>query len=100
MARPRIVIGDGSEHAGAVWPLFARMMIFEQAGDAEPAHVHKDGHWTALLKGRFRLRVAPGELTSHESPTLVWIPAGIEHELIADDAGAIACCLHDRRAFA
>lgn len=101
MAAPEIVIGDASEfasqHADA-FPLFTRLMIFKDAGDQEPEHSHRDGHFTALLVGKALFNVE-GRLVEKTAPCLVWIAAGSKHQITALDQGTIAACIHDKRVF-
>lgn len=100
MAQPRVILGDGSEmNPPAEWPLVVRMMIFDHAGDQEPEHTHRDGHWTVLHIGRFLIYV-DGMARQKEAPDMVWIAAMAKHQITALTDGAQASCLHDKRAFA
>jgi quercetin dioxygenase-like cupin family protein len=124
MARPEAILGDAKdfakEHADA-FPLYIRMMLFK-IGDQEPAHEHRDGHFTAVLRGRVLINVQ-GTPKIVEAPQLVWISAATPHHITglpmseeaekmlreAYDKGfdavkalfenPITACIHDRRAF-
>jgi hypothetical protein len=124
MPRPNVILGDAKdfakEHEDA-YPLYVRMMLFN-VGDQEPGHVHRDGHFTAVLRGRVLINVQ-GTPKIVEAPELVWISAGTPHHITglpmseeaekmlreAFDKGydavkalfekPITACLHDRRTF-
>jgi quercetin dioxygenase-like cupin family protein len=98
---PEVILGDASDFAERhteAFPLFVRLMIFARAGDAEPRHAHRDGHFTALLKGRARFLGEGGVAIERTAPALVWIGAGGEHEITALEDGTICACIHDKRA--
>jgi quercetin dioxygenase-like cupin family protein len=101
MAAPDSIIGDASffadQHKDA-FPLYVRMMVFKAAGDQEPEHAHRDGHFTALLKGRALFNVE-GRLVEHVAPSLVWIAAGSKHQITALEDDTQTACIHDKRAF-
>lgn len=101
MAAPDSIIGDASDfsiqHKDA-FPLYVRLMIFKSAGDQEPEHSHRDGHYTALLKGRALFNIE-GRLVEKKAPELVWISAGSKHQITALEDDTQAACVHDKRAF-
>lgn len=100
MAAPEIILGDASDffeqHADA-FPLFVRLMTFAHAGDQEAEHSHRDGHFTALLKGRALFHV-DGRLAERSAPCLVWIAAGAKHQITALEDDTQAACILDKRA--
>lgn len=101
MAAPEAIIGDASAFADQhqdAFPLYVRMMIFKSAGDQEPEHSHRDGHFTALLKGRALFNVE-GRLVEKSAPELVWIAAGAKHQITALEDDTQCACIHDKRAF-
>jgi quercetin dioxygenase-like cupin family protein len=101
MAAPDCSIGDATDFAKThkdAFPLFVRLMIFKHAGDQEPEHTHRDGHFTALLKGRALFNIE-GRLIEYSAPTLIWIAAGSKHQITALEDDTQCACIHDKRAF-
>jgi quercetin dioxygenase-like cupin family protein len=98
---PDIILGDASEYAvlhNDAFPLFVRLLVFKNAEDQEPEHVHRDGHFTALLKGKALFKIE-GKLVEYSAPQLVWIAAGSKHQITALEDDTQCACIHDKRAF-
>ena len=73
--------------------LFARVMVFENAGDTEQGHTHQFDHATLVAHGSVLVR-AKGKETVFKAPHLIWIAKDIRHELVALEPGTVCACLH------
>lgn len=98
---PEIIIGDGSAMAKTdtdKWPVYLRIMHFVNAGDQEPEHRHKQGHFTFLIKGK-AMFMLDGVLKERVGPCLVWIPGGAMHQITSIEPDVWAVCMLDKRVF-
>ena len=78
---------------GNTW---VKQMIFEYKGDAHPGHVHSFDHQTLLAKGSVEVW-ANGKPTVFTAPTIIYIKAGIQHGMIAQEDGTVIYCIHPLR---
>lgn len=86
MSSPKILLSH-------IHGLFARVMIFENAGDVEQGHTHQFDHATLVAHGAVLVR-AKGKETVFKAPHLIWIAKDINHELVAQEPGTVCACLH------
>jgi quercetin dioxygenase-like cupin family protein len=89
MSQPNVNIG-------CVKNLFVRQMHFANAGDSEQGHAHQFDHMTLLARGRLSVCIND-EVTEFTAPQMIYIKAGIQHELTALSDGAVAYCVHALR---
>jgi hypothetical protein len=75
MAQPRATIG-------CVKNLFVRQLHFGVAGDAEKGPAHLTDQLALLAKGRLSVSV-DGNVTEFTAPHMIYIKAGVSHELTA-----------------
>ena len=76
--------------------VYVRQMIFEKVGDAERPHDHVFDHQTLLAKGALKLTI--GETQSvFVAPQIIFIKAGVLHDLVALEDDTIAYCIHALR---
>ena len=78
---------------GNTW---VKQMIFENKGDAHPGHTHSFDHQTLLAKGSVEVW-ANGKPTTFNAPTIIFIKAGIQHGMIAQEDGTVVYCIHPLR---
>lgn len=78
---------------GNTW---VKQMIFEYKGDAHPGHTHNFDHQTLLAKGSVEVW-ANGKPTVFVAPTIMYIKAGIQHGMIAQEDGTVIYCIHPLR---
>lgn len=81
---------------GCVSNLFSRQMVFEKAGDKEDGHAHPFDHLTLLASGSLQV-IVDGRTTEFKAPTMIFIKALKEHELIALQDNTVAFCIHALR---
>lgn len=89
MGSPEITLGLVSN----VW---TKQMVFNNIGDKEEGHCHIFDHATLLAYGGLEV-TANGKTTKFIAPTMIWIRAGIEHELVATMPKTVAYCIHALR---
>lgn len=70
-----------------------KQMHFVKAGDENPGHKHLFDHQTLLAKGKVKV-VVRGRETEFTAPTIIFIRAGYEHTLIAQEDDTICYCIH------
>jgi quercetin dioxygenase-like cupin family protein len=78
---------------GNTW---VKQMIFERAGDVHPGHQHVHDHQTLLAKGSVEVW-ANGESTIFTAPTIIYIKAGVQHGMIAQEDATVIYCIHPLR---
>jgi quercetin dioxygenase-like cupin family protein len=78
---------------GNTW---VKQMIFENAGDVHAGHSHSFDHQTLLAKGSVEVW-ANGKPTTFVAPTIIYIKAGIQHGMIAQEAETVIYCIHPLR---
>jgi quercetin dioxygenase-like cupin family protein len=76
--------------------LFARQMMFSQAGDIEHGHTHAFDHLTLLAYGGLNVTVE-GKTTEFVAPCMIYIKADKQHQLVATMDGTVAYCIHALR---
>lgn len=81
---------------GCVANLWSRQMHFRNAGDIEHGHVHQFDHLTLLAHGSLRVTVN-GQDTVYKAPTMIYIKAEHNHELVALEDNTVAYCIHALR---
>lgn len=81
---------------GCVSNLFVRQMHFAAAGDMELGHKHAFDHMTLLAKGKLKVRINDEE-TEFTAPQMIFIKAGLQHELTAVTDNTVAYCIHALR---
>ena len=86
MSEPKVKLGLVSN----VW---SKQMVFEKAGDVEQGHSHCFDHMTLLAYGKLSIK-ANGKSTEFAAPNMIYIRAGVEHELTALQDGTVAYCIH------
>jgi mannose-6-phosphate isomerase-like protein (cupin superfamily) len=87
------MIGSPEITIGCVANLWSRMMHFRHAGDIELGHTHQFDHLTLLAKGRLQVTVE-GNVSEFSAPTMIYIKADKNHELVALEADTVAYCIH------
>lgn len=83
-------------HIGCVANLYSRMMHFRKAGDIEHGHTHQFDHLTLLAKGSLEVTVE-GNTKVFNAPTMIYIHADKNHELVALTDDTVAYCIHALR---
>jgi len=78
---------------GLVSNVWSKMMTFENVGDKEHGHSHCFDHMTLLAKGRISIK-ANDKITEFSAPNMIFIKAGVEHELTAIEADTTVFCIH------
>jgi quercetin dioxygenase-like cupin family protein len=78
---------------GNTW---VKQMIFENAGDVHPGHTHSHDHQTLLAKGSVEVW-ANGITTVFTAPTIIYIKAGVQHGMVAQEAETVIYCIHPLR---
>lgn len=73
--------------------IFARQMLFVNAGDVKETHVHQFDHLTLLAKGSVEITV-DGKTEVFVAPQMIWIAKDKDHQLVALEAGTLAYCIH------
>lgn len=81
---------------GCVANLFSKQMWFVKAGDIEHGHTHQHDHLTLLAAGKLRVTV-DGRVTEFTAPTMIYIRADKNHELVALEDNTVAYCIHALR---
>lgn len=81
---------------GLVANLWTRQMHFEKAGDCEQGHAHQFDHCTLLAHGSLTITV-DGNSKDFVAPQMIYIKAGMEHELKALEDDTVAFCIHALR---
>lgn len=62
-------------------PVYMRQMRAE-AGKVIGSHKHVYEHYSVLCSGRVRAEVGD-QVTEHEAPAVMTVPAGVEHRIVA-----------------
>lgn len=75
---------------------FIKQMVFVHAGDVHPGHSHNFDHQTLLGKGSVDV-CANGVTTTFVAPTVIFIKAGVQHGMIANEDGTVIYCIHPLR---
>jgi hypothetical protein len=78
---------------GLVSNVWSKMMHFEKCGDLEQGHSHKFDHITLLASGKLQVR-ANGKPSEFVAPNMIFIKAGVEHELTALEDNTVCYCIH------
>lgn len=81
---------------GCVQNVFVRQMHFKQTGDLEHGHAHAYDHMTLLAKGKLLVKI-DDDVTEYTAPTMIFIKAELEHELVAASDNTVAYCVHALR---
>lgn len=89
-------MGQPNVNIGCVKNLFVRQMHFAKASDSEQGHAHQFDHMTLLAKGRMSIRIND-EVSEFSAPQMIYIKAGLQHELTALSDGVVAYCVHALR---
>lgn len=82
-----------SEKISCVSNLWLRQMVFAKKGDCNEGHAHNFDHVTLLAHGSVTVDVE-GQKTSFSAPQMIYITAGKQHFITADEDGTIAYCVH------
>ena len=72
---------------------WVKQMQFAKAGDINDGHTHIFDHQTLLGKGSVKVTVN-GKSSSFKAPTIIFIRAGLEHQLEALEDDTICYCIH------
>lgn len=79
---------------GNVW---AKTMIFHQAGDEKVGHIHDFDHLTVIGQGGFRVQRILLDGTEnveyHYAPAIIEVPQGEAHSLTALADNSLAFCI-------
>ena len=70
-----------------------KQMHFVNAGDMNDGHTHIFDHQTLLGKGRVKVTVN-GKVSEFTAPTIIFIKAGLEHQIEALEDDTICYCIH------
>ncbi len=70
-----------------------KQMHFAKAGDINDGHTHVFDHQTLLGKGSVKVTVN-GKESNFTSPTIIFIRAGLKHEIQALEDDTICYCIH------
>lgn len=81
---------------GCVSNLYVRQMHFLKAGDTEQGHAHVFDHLTLLASGSLKVTVE-GQETVFKAPHMIYIKAGKQHELLAQEDNTTVYCIHALR---
>ena len=81
---------------GCVKNVFVRQMHFMQNGDIEHGHTHPYDHITLLASGKLFVKIGD-DVTEYTAPTMIFIKAELEHELVAASDNTVAYCVHALR---
>lgn len=86
----------------AISNVFARMMHFEKAGDAEEGHFHTHDHGTLVSSGALRVEILDeaNNVVKHRdfvAPAFVFIAKERKHRVIALEDNTVAACIHALR---
>jgi len=81
---------------GCVSNLWSRQMHFKKAGDIEHGHVHQFDHLTLLAYGSLKVTVN-GKESVFKAPTMIFIKAEYNHEIVALQDNTVAYCIHALR---
>ena len=76
--------------------VYIRQMVFEKAGDAEAGHAHVFDHQTLLARGGLKA-VVGGKTSYFSAPQIIFIKAGVVHELTAMEDNTLCYCIHALR---
>lgn len=82
--------------------VYARMMVFENAGDVEEGHRHTFDHGTLLSSGKLKIELLDdeGNVTQEKiftAPDFIFISKDDVHRLTALTDNTIAVCIHAMR---
>jgi uncharacterized protein YijF (DUF1287 family) len=72
---------------------WVKQMHFAKAGDVNSGHKHIFDHQTLLAKGKVKVLVEDKE-TEFTAPTIIFIRAGYEHTLVAQEDDTVCYCIH------
>lgn len=81
---------------GCVANLWSKQLHFKKAGDTEHGHKHSFDHLTLLAHGSLRVTVNGSE-SVFNAPTMIFIKAEYNHELVALEDNTVAYCIHALR---
>lgn len=70
-----------------------KQMHFVKAGDMNDGHTHIFDHQTLLGKGSVKVTVN-GKVSEFKAPTIIFIRAGLEHQIEALEDDTICYCIH------
>jgi hypothetical protein len=70
-----------------------KQMRFVKAGDIESGHKHLFDHQTLLGKGSVKVTVN-GKESNFTAPTIIFIRAGLNHQIEALEDDTICYCIH------
>lgn len=86
-------MGQPTPKISVVANTWVKQMHFAKAGDVNPGHKHIFDHQTLLAKGKAKV-VVDGKETTFVAPTIIFIRAGYEHTIIAEEDDTICYCIH------
>jgi dTDP-4-dehydrorhamnose 3,5-epimerase-like enzyme len=72
---------------------WVKQMHFAKAGDINDGHTHIFDHQTLLGKGSVKVTVN-GKQSEFKAPTIIFIRAGLKHEIEALEDDTICYCIH------
>lgn len=70
-----------------------KQMHFVKAGDMNDGHTHIFDHQTLLGKGKVRVTVNE-KISEFTAPTIIFIRAGLKHQIEALEDDTICYCIH------
>ena len=76
--------------------VWIRMMSFSEVGDRNEGHKHTHDHSTLLAHGAVRLTVN-GVTSEFSAPTIIYIKAGLDHQMEALAPDTVVYCVHALR---
>lgn len=82
--------------------VLCKMMYFDKAGEVVVGHTHPYNHATLVSSGSVRVTLISAEGEAKPSkvfkaPTMIYIPEGESHELVALEDNTLCVCIHALR---
>jgi quercetin dioxygenase-like cupin family protein len=77
--------------------MWVRAYTLEKQHHVVAQHAHEHDHITLLASGSVTFWRNGEQVSQHEAPAVITVPAGSKHAFVALSDNVVLCCLHNLR---
>jgi quercetin dioxygenase-like cupin family protein len=77
--------------------MWVRAYTLEKQHHVVAQHAHEHDHITLLASGSVTFWRNGEQVSQHEAPAVITVPAGYKHAFVALSDNVVLCCLHNLR---
>jgi quercetin dioxygenase-like cupin family protein len=77
--------------------MWVRAYTLEKRNQVAAQHVHDHDHITLLASGSVAFWRNGEQVSQHDAPAILTVPAGAKHAFVALSDNVVLCCLHNLR---